>query len=287
MKRKSGRKVHKSEDDTNGREEKFDENGGATDEAGEENIEVEPKDRKRKSSKSSKKNVSFPSKKYETTIESDPLEDVEDLRKSKDKKKKAKDESSDDDLQNDEDDSQYEVEKIIEEKIIRGIRHYLIRWKGYEEESDTWEPEDTLNCPDIIADFKENKKKTKGKKDKHSKKVTKGESADWDENEDFEVERILEVHHRRDGKREFLVSWKGYSAKDNSWEPEENMNCKDLIDKFMAKVEVAKSFEEKDLRLNRKRVQRLTYNTPETKRRLSKRMSGKERYFLIDLIYFG
>lgn len=277
MKRKSGRKVQKSEDDSNDKEETFDENGGATDEAAEEDIEVEPKDKKRKSLKSSKKSVSSPKKNETSTIESDPLEDVEDLKKSKDKKKKVKDDSSEDDLQNDDEGSQYEVEKIIGEKIIKGTRHYLIRWKGYEEESDTWEPEDTLNCPDIIAVFKENKKKTKGKKEKPSKKAIKDESADWDENEDFEVDKILEVHHRRDGKREFLVSWKGYSSKDNSWEPEENMNCKDLIEKFMAKVEVAKSFDDKDLRLNRKRVQRLTYNTPETKRRLSKRMSGKER----------
>lgn len=87
----------------------------------------------------------------------------------------------------------------------------------------------------------------------------------------------MEVHHRKDGKREFLVSWKGFGPADNSWEPEENMDCKDLIEKFMAKVEKAKTFEERELRVNRQHVQRYTLYTPDSGRRLSKRFRGKER----------
>nr|XP_023016577.1 chromobox protein homolog 1-like [Leptinotarsa decemlineata] len=163
--------------------------------------------------------------------------------------------------------------------MIGGVRHYLIRWKGYEEESDTWEPEDTLECADLIVEYKERKKKGKAEKGKKSPKKDKKEPkpADWDENEDFEVDRILEVHHKRDGKREFLVSWKGYSHSDNSWEPEENMDCKDLINRFMAKVEKAREMDEKELRVNRKQVQRYTLSMQERSRRLSKRFSGKER----------
>lgn len=75
----------------------------------------------------------------------------------------------------------------MEEKLIRGVRHYLIRWKGYEPESDTWEPENTLSCDELINDFKK-QKKNKGKA-KSSKKREKGDvgKAKWDENEDFEV----------------------------------------------------------------------------------------------------
>lgn len=74
-----------------------------------------------------------------------------------------------------------------------------------------------------------------------------------------------------------MVSWKGYPASDNSWEPEENMDCKDLIEKFMEKVQQAKQFDEKELRANRKPVQRYTLATNDTGRRLSKRFVGKER----------
>lgn len=76
----------------------------------------------------------------------------------------------------------------MDEKLIRGIKHYLIRWKGYEEESDTWEPEDTLDCKELMNEFKKKKKDNKGKpksaKKKEKKDVTE---PDWDENEDFEV----------------------------------------------------------------------------------------------------
>jgi Chromo (CHRromatin Organisation MOdifier) domain len=52
------------------------------------------------------------------------------------------------------------------------------------------------------------------------------------EHEFFEVEDILDGK-RKNGKWKFLVLWKGYSASDNSWEPEENiLNCEHLIQDF-------------------------------------------------------
>ena len=47
----------------------------------------------------------------------------------------------------------------------------------------------------------------------------------------------MEVHFKKDGSREFLIHWKGFSHKDDTWEPEKNLNCPDLIEKFMAKVD--------------------------------------------------
>ncbi|CAH1282005.1 unnamed protein product [Diabrotica balteata] len=272
MKRRGVKKAQKAEDDSNGVEDSVEKNGGASDV--EQESDEPPKDKKRKS-KSNRKNASSPGKKTvdEPVEEADPLEDVEEVKKPKEKTKKSKAVSDEEEEDGEgEDETQYEVEKVIDDKMIAGVRHYLIRWKGYGQDDDTWEPEDTLNCPGAIKAFKDSKKKTKGAKDK-----VKKDSEEWDENEDFEVNRILEVHHTRNGKREFLVSWKGFQPKDNSWEPEENMNCKDLIEKFMQKVEKAKSLDDRELRVNRKRVHRLTYNTPDSSRRLSRRMSGKER----------
>jgi hypothetical protein len=49
----------------------------------------------------------------------------------------------------------YEVEDILDTKTIQGIRHYLIAWKGYGHQDNTWEPETNLtDCKSLLEDFK-------------------------------------------------------------------------------------------------------------------------------------
>lgn len=36
---------------------------------------------------------------------------------------------------------------------MRGKRLFRIRWKGFKEADDTWEPEATLSCPDIVKKY--------------------------------------------------------------------------------------------------------------------------------------
>ena len=48
----------------------------------------------------------------------------------------------------------------------------------------------------------------------------------------FVVERILNRRVRENGKIEYSIKWFGYEQIDATWEPEENIFCKDLIDEF-------------------------------------------------------
>ena len=49
---------------------------------------------------------------------------------------------------------EWEVEKILNKKKIRGIEKYLIRWKGFTAEGDTWERRENLkNAEELIKEF--------------------------------------------------------------------------------------------------------------------------------------
>jgi hypothetical protein len=53
----------------------------------------------------------------------------------------------------------YEPEKIIAERLAKGVTQYQVAWVGYEAKHNTWEPiEHLAGCEDMIADMKERMK---------------------------------------------------------------------------------------------------------------------------------
>ena len=49
---------------------------------------------------------------------------------------------------------EWEVEKILNKKKARGVEKYLIRWKGFTAEGDTWERRENLkNAEELIEEF--------------------------------------------------------------------------------------------------------------------------------------
>lgn len=51
------------------------------------------------------------------------------------------------------------VESIVD-KIVsaEGKVHYLLKWKGYPHSENTWEPEEFLNCPELMEKFEKKRK---------------------------------------------------------------------------------------------------------------------------------
>ncbi|XP_070513593.1 chromobox protein homolog 1 isoform X2 [Cardiocondyla obscurior] len=193
--------------------------------------------------------------------------------------------SARDELDND---CEYEVEKLVNVRTVKGRRQFLVRWKGYGEKQDTWENEKDLNCPKLIQEFllKEKPSKTtlikinKSKKSKTSRKQTENNGPnknDKDGTKEFEVEKIIEVRFKKNGTKEFLIRWKGFGPNDDTWEPEKNLNCSELILKFMDKVEKAKTSDVRELRANRAHTKRYTLTMHGRGRRLSKRNRDKQR----------
>lgn len=54
---------------------------------------------------------------------------------------------------------------------------------------------------------------------------------------EFEVEAVKGIREV-DSKTEYYIKWKGYPHTENSWEPEENLNCADLIEDYLRKIRV-------------------------------------------------
>lgn len=105
-----------------------------------------------------------------------------------------------------------------------------------------------------------------------------------DDNKEWEVEKIIDVQQKRDGKRNFLIRWKDYSSNSDSWEPEENLDCSELIDKFMAKLKQKTDVDIRELRQVRPTTQRFTLMMQSDSRRLSKRNQGQQRFVNILIV---
>lgn len=199
-----------------------------------------------------------------------------------------------------EEEEEYEVQDIIDHRTEGKKVFYQIRWKGYGPSGDTWEAEASLACPDIIKRYKAKTKSAtkvapkrgapaakgkpagKGKSPaKKAKKAVAVESeAEEEESEaEYEVEKIVEMNQKKNGKRDFLVHWKGFSSREDTWEPEDNLNCKDLIKKYLEQTKVAKTASPKVSKAATKRA-----SAPKDGRRASRRNDSKERvnYFECD-----
>ena len=61
--------------------------------------------------------------------------------------------------------------------------------------------------------------------------------------EEYEVAELVD-RRKKGSKFEYLVKWKGFSNKHNTWEPEKNIHSKDLIKEFEAGMRRKKSSKE-------------------------------------------
>eukprot|EP00090_Calanus_glacialis_P032479 TRINITY_DN537_c0_g1_i1.p1 TRINITY_DN537_c0_g1~~TRINITY_DN537_c0_g1_i1.p1 ORF type:complete len:180 (-),score=76.48 TRINITY_DN537_c0_g1_i1:221-760(-) len=154
---------------------------------------------------------------------------------------------------------EYEVEKIIERRVRKGKTEYLIKWKGYDNEEDnTWEPQENLDCEDKIIDFEKNRKDKEAKEagDKESKAAgsTKGEKRkseaagkkeepkekkkkEKDDNKPrgfargLTAERIIGATNDP-GELFFLIKWKGSDEADLVPAKEANVKIPQIVIKF-------------------------------------------------------
>jgi len=145
---------------------------------------------------------------------------------------------------------EFEVEKIMEHRTRKGKAEYLIKWKGYDNEEDnTWEPIENLDCQDKIDEFmsklKEKEKKSEKKSDKSGEKRKSEAAPKKDESakkkkEDTKLrgfsrgltaERIIGATNDP-GELFFLIKWKGSDEADLVPAKEANVQIPQIVIKF-------------------------------------------------------
>jgi len=102
------------------------------------------------------------------------LSDATDDKNDKSLEKEVNNES-DSDTDSNLDEEQFIVEKVLKMRTTKkGKVQYLLKWKGFSHDENTWEPAENLECPGLIAAFMaEQKDKDKEKKQATTTSTTK------------------------------------------------------------------------------------------------------------------
>lgn len=147
---------------------------------------------------------------------------------------------------------EYTVEKILDKRIVDGKVQYFLKWHGYSDEDNSWEPEENLDCPEIIKEFEKNYNANKKLESNEKKRKLNGsETADppakkksevglkssiLDEkprgfDRQLEPERIVGATDTT-GELMFLIKWKGCDEADLVPSKTANLRCPQIVIKF-------------------------------------------------------
>lgn len=146
-----------------------------------------------------------------------------------------------------EEEEEYVVEKVLDRRVVKGRVEFLLKWKGFSDEDNTWEPHDNLDCPDLIAEYMHKHHKEKEKKEPASKRRASEPPAEAEERSSkkkkeegekargfgrgLQPERIIGATDSS-GELMFLMKWKNSDEADLVPAKEANVKCPQVVISF-------------------------------------------------------
>nr|ACO15651.1 Chromobox protein homolog 1 [Caligus clemensi] len=136
-----------------------------------------------------------------------------------------------------EEEEEYSVEKVLDKRVgKKGKVEYLLKWKGYGEEDNSWEPKENLDCDALIESFEKPRKSSK--KDKSSSVVSKKEPRKSSKEDcprgfdrNLDPDRIIGASIYSD-ELMFLIKWKDTDTADLVPARVANLRCPQTVIKF-------------------------------------------------------
>ncbi|XP_023813720.1 chromobox protein homolog 1 [Oryzias latipes] len=146
-----------------------------------------------------------------------------------------------------EEEEEYVVEKVLDRRVVKGKVEFLLKWKGFSEEDNTWEPEENLDCPDLIAEYMQKHKEKEEKKKEGKRKAASEGSGEAEERgskrkkeegekargfgRGLQPERIIGATDSS-GELMFLMKWKNSDEADLVPAKEANVKCPQVVISF-------------------------------------------------------
>ncbi|NXI89840.1 CBX3 protein, partial [Psophia crepitans] len=129
---------------------------------------------------------------------------------------------------------EFVVEKVLDRRGVNGKVEYYLEWEGFTDADNTWEPEENLDCPELIEAFLNSQKAGKEKTD-GAKRKSLSDSESVDKPRGFarglDPERIIGATDSS-GELMFLMKWKDSDEADLVLAKEANVKCPQIVIAF-------------------------------------------------------